>query len=94
MIRFTPEAIADSKRLRQFLEQNNPTAAQQAAEHIRSAIARLNDFPLLGKPTESEYIRQLIVKHGAGGYIVRYEALSVSGDILVTRIWHGREARD
>jgi hypothetical protein len=30
---------------------------------------------------------------GASGYIVRYAALAETGDILVTLIWHGREAR-
>jgi hypothetical protein len=38
-------------------------------------------------------IRQIVVRFGASGYIVRYAALAETGDILVTRIWHGREAR-
>jgi toxin ParE1/3/4 len=35
----------------------------------------------------------MIVRFGASGYIVRYARLA-AGDILVTRIWHGREARE
>jgi hypothetical protein len=34
-----------------------------------------------------------IVRFGASGYIIRYAALADTGDIVVTRIWHGREAR-
>jgi toxin ParE1/3/4 len=29
----------------------------------------------------------------ASGYIVRYAILAETADILVTRIWHGRESR-
>jgi hypothetical protein len=43
--------------------------------------------------TEDADIRQIVVRFGASGYIVRYAALLGEGDILITRIWHGREAR-
>ena len=38
-------------------------------------------------------IRQIVVRFGASGYIVRYAALPGTENILITRIWHGREAR-
>lgn len=38
-------------------------------------------------------IRQIVIRFGASGYIVRYVVLPETADILVTRIWHGREAR-
>jgi len=34
-----------------------------------------------------------VVRFGASGYIVRYAILNETKDILITRIWHGREAR-
>jgi plasmid stabilization system protein ParE len=74
-----------------FLDQNNPGAAQRALASIWTAIDRLTEFPDLGMPTGDADIRQLVVRFGASGYIVRYAALSP--DILITRIWHGREAR-
>jgi hypothetical protein len=43
--------------------------------------------------TEDADIRQIVVRFGASGYIVRYASLPADGDILITRIWHGREAR-
>lgn len=46
----------------------------------------------MGMPTEDAGIRQIVIRFGASGYIVRYAALP-DGDILITRIWHGREAR-
>jgi toxin ParE1/3/4 len=57
------------------------------------AIERLQEFPDLGMTTEDADIRQIVIRFGASGYIVRYVALADKGDILITRIWHGREAR-
>jgi toxin ParE1/3/4 len=36
-------------------------------------------------------VRQIVIRFGTSGYIVRYVA--EPDDIVVTRIWHGREAR-
>ncbi len=91
MILLSPDAVDDVERLRSFLDQNNPGAAQRALVAIWTAIARLQEFPELGMPTADAEIRQLVVRFGASGYIVRYAELPP--DILITRIWHGREAR-
>jgi plasmid stabilization system protein ParE len=53
----------------------------------------LLEFPGLGMPTGDADIRQIVVRFGASGYIVRYAVLPEEGNILITRIWHGREAR-
>ena len=60
---------------------------------ILTAIERQQEFPDLGMTTGDAGIRHVVVRFGASGYIVRYAALAETGDILVTRIWHGREAR-
>ena len=44
-------------------------------------------------PTIDPGIRQLVIRFGSSGYIVRYALIAETGDILITRIWHGREAR-
>jgi plasmid stabilization system protein ParE len=93
MIILSPDALVDVERLRIFLDQANPGAARRAMEAILIAIDRLQEFPDLGMTTADVDIRQIVVRFGASGYIVRYAALAESGDILVTRIWHGREAR-
>jgi toxin ParE1/3/4 len=53
----------------------------------------LQEYPDLGMPTGDADIRQIVVRFGASGYIVRYVSLPEDGNILITRIWHGREAR-
>ncbi len=93
MIFFSPDALMDVERLRTFLDQVNPGAARRAMMTISTAIERLQEFPDLGMATEDAEIRQLVIRFGASGYIVRYAALAETGGILITRIWHGREAR-
>ncbi|WP_256375357.1 type II toxin-antitoxin system RelE/ParE family toxin [Bradyrhizobium sp. WSM3983] len=53
----------------------------------------MQEFPNLGMQTEDAELRQIVVRFGTSGYIVRYAVLADSQDILITRIWHGREAR-
>jgi toxin ParE1/3/4 len=93
MILLSPDAVEDVERLRSFLDRNNPEAARRALASIWAAIDRLQEFPDLGMPTEDADIRQIVVRFGTSGYIVRYAVLTGEGTILITRIWHGREAR-
>ena len=92
MILLSADAVEDVERLRSFLDRENPGAARRALASIWTAIDRLQEFPALGMPTKDADIRQIVVRFGASGYIVRYAALP-GGDILITRLWHGREAR-
>jgi plasmid stabilization system protein ParE len=93
MILLSPDAVEDVERLRGFLDQNNPDAARRALASIWTAIDRLTEFPDLGIPTADADIRQLVVRFGASGYIIRYTVLPEDGNILITRIWHGQETR-
>ncbi len=93
MILLSPDAVEDVERLRTFLDRNNPDAARRALALIWTAIDRLQEFPNLGMPTGDADIRQIVVRFGASGYVVRYAIVPGDEDILVTRIWHGREAR-
>jgi plasmid stabilization system protein ParE len=93
VILVSPAAVEDIERLRSFLEAVNPGAAKRALALIWKAIERLPEFPALGRPTEDGDIRQIIVKFGSSGYIVRYALIPETGDILITRLWHGGEAR-
>jgi toxin ParE1/3/4 len=94
MIVLSPDAVLDVERVRSFLEERNPDAAQRALAAIWHALEKVQIFPELGIPTPDSEIRQIVVRFGSSGYIVRYTILAESGDILVTRLWHGREARE
>jgi plasmid stabilization system protein ParE len=93
MIIFSPDALEDVARLRSFLNQANPGAAQRAITLVLTAIERLQDFPDRGQRTGDPDIRQIVIRFGASGYVIRYAVLPEPNDILITRIWHGREAR-
>jgi plasmid stabilization system protein ParE len=93
MILLSRDAIEDVERLRTFLDHANPGAAKRALALIWTAIERLQDFPALGMPTEDPDIRQIVIRFGASGYIIRYAILHETSDVLITRVWHGREAR-
>jgi toxin ParE1/3/4 len=93
MILLSPDAIEDVERVRAFLDHANPGAARRALALIWTAIERLQDFPALGMLTEDPDIRQTVLRFGASGYIIRYAILHETSDVLITRIWHGREAR-
>lgn len=93
MIIFSDDARNDIIRLRSFLDQLNPGAARRAMTLIATAIERLQDHPDRGHRTADADIRQIVIRFGASGYVVRYAVLTETQDILITRIWHGREAR-
>ena len=93
MILLSPDALLDVERVRGFLEISNPEAARRALALIWTAVERLQGFPALGMPTSDPDIRQIVVRFGSSGYIIRYAVVAETEDILITRIWHGREAR-
>ncbi len=90
-ITYTPEAIGDLIRLREFIESKNPQAAQRIAKDLIKGIKQLKSFPLIGVEVEEapdpEMVRDLII----GNYIVRY--LVYSNEVHILRIWHHKERR-
>ncbi len=90
-ISYSPEAVDDLVRLREFIEVHNPTAARRIAKAIREGIKQLKSFPYLGvavaRAPNPEIIRDLVV----GKYIVRY--LIRSDDLYILRVWHQKENR-
>jgi len=90
-ISYTPEAIGDLIRLRQFIEQKNPQAAKRIASAIQKGIKQLKTFPNIGVEVEEapnpEIVRDLIL----GNYIIRY--LLKTNEVLILRLWHHKENR-
>ena len=88
-LRFSPEAVEDLVRLREFIEKNNPSAAQRIARDLLLGIEKLKVFPEIGlkvaRAFEPHRIRDLYI----GNYTVRY--LIGDGEIVVLRLWHGKE---
>ena len=89
--RYSLEAVEDLRRLREFIEENNPAAAQRAAATILKGLSQLKSFPLLGtkvsRAPNPESVRDLVI----GDYLARY--LVHEKEIYVLRIWHQKENR-
>jgi plasmid stabilization system protein ParE len=88
-LRFTPEAVEDLVRLRTFVEEKNPTAAQRIAKDLLLGMEKLKVFPEIGLKVKRAFEPQRIRDLFIGNYTVRY--LIGDGEIVVLRIWHGKE---
>ena len=88
-LRFSPEAIDDLVRLREFIEEKNPTAAQRIATDLLLGLEKLKVFPEIGLRVERAFEPQRIRDLFVGNYTVRY--LVGDGEIVVLRIWHSKE---
>jgi len=88
-IRYTPEAISDLARLREFIEIKNPVAAQRVSKELLLGIDKLRVFPKMGlqvlRAPQPELIRDLFI----GNYTIRY--LIAKEEIIILRLWHGKE---
>lgn len=88
ILQFTRSAQNDLERLRDFIAQNNPSAARRISQRLKNAITRLLDHPEMGVVVEEvEEARDLV----HGDYIVRYTLLE--NTVMILRIWHGKEDR-
>ena len=59
---FSKAALDDLVRLRAFVADHNPVAAQKVSKRMRGAINSLIDAPMIGRPVEDMpgEIRELI----------------------------------
>lgn len=88
-----PEAVADLERLRAFLSLRNLDAARRVVRQILQSVKILEKYPEAGKPVEDPPgFRDIYIPFGARGYVLRYR-LEGSTDIVIIRVWHGREER-
>lgn len=88
-LRFGPRALADLERLHRFVAGNDPAAADRIRRRLLAGIGALVEQPGLGRALdESRSIRQWIAGEHVLHYVVRDDE-----EVLVLRIWHGREDR-
>jgi plasmid stabilization system protein ParE len=90
----SPDAVADLERLRTFLADKSPAAAQRAAETIILTMQSLDTFPDRGHPIGTAGVREVLAPFGRSAYVIRYSHLPDSDEVLILRIWHAREQRD
>jgi plasmid stabilization system protein ParE len=86
-VRFSPPAIRDLERLREFLRPKSPIAAKRAGEVIVKAVQVLGLQPKLGRPIEDmpDEFREWIIDFGDSGYVARYRIDTDAVTILAVR---------
>jgi toxin ParE1/3/4 len=88
-------AAADLDRLRAFLAGKNPAAAQRAITILIKAIESLNTLPERPAIRNSEHPRtDCPIRPICLCATLRYAYSPETGDVVVIRIWHGRELRE
>jgi len=83
-------AVEDLFRLRDFLAKENNAVSKRVASLIKESVNRLSEFPLVGRPVADlpDY-RDLLIRFGAGGYVVRYRVYADS--VYIVHMRHYRE---
>lgn len=87
-LQFTGKALEDLERLHEFVAQKNPAAADRIRNQLLDTFQTLLKQPLGGKPVKSLPVRQWV----AGDYVIRY-LIENEQNLIIVRIWHGREDR-
>jgi plasmid stabilization system protein ParE len=88
---YSDEALADFERLIEFLLQTAPEAAAPALQQIQSAIRILESHPRIGRRVDARR-RELVISHGASGYLALYRHDAGSDVVRILRLRHQREA--
>ena len=88
---YSAEAVADLRRLREFIAEHDPHAAARVGAELLARLEHIRDFPRMGRPVslapEPRSIRDVVF----GNYVVRY--LVHNDAVVVLRIWHHFEDR-
>jgi plasmid stabilization system protein ParE len=87
---YSQEAIADLTRLRDFIADNDPTAAARISADLVTRVDSLCAFPEMGRSVSQAPTPDSIRDFSFGKSVVRY---TVHGTALVIlRIWHHHES--
>jgi plasmid stabilization system protein ParE len=89
-VKVSGPALRDLQRLRDWLETRNRSAADRAIRAIVLGIASLEELAERGRPITVR-VRELKVDFGRYGYVIRYRVQN--DDVIITRVFHGRERR-
>ncbi|MBU6485032.1 MAG: type II toxin-antitoxin system RelE/ParE family toxin [Betaproteobacteria bacterium] len=91
MVIHSEEAFADFERIIEFLLGTSSDDAARALASIHGAIRALGDHPLIGPRVAAE-MRELVMSHGATGYVALYRFDRTHDAVRILRIRHQRDA--
>lgn len=88
---YSAEAIIDLNRLRAFIAEKDPAAAQRVGHELVQRLEDLRSFPEMGRPVELAPDPNTIRDAVFGKYIVRYSIHRET--VIILRLWHHTEKR-
>lgn len=88
---YAEEAFADFDRIIAHLLAHAPDSALRALEQIQSAVTVLESHPRIGRRVDRQR-RELVISHGASGYLALYRHEVRINSVRILRIRHQREA--
>ena len=87
---YSARALDDLERAFEYIAQNDPSTALDAATAIQSAVSTLAAHPLIGRRIDRE-LRELVISFGKSGYVALYRFLPHLEVVRVLAIRHQRE---
>jgi plasmid stabilization system protein ParE len=87
-------AATDIERLYNFVVDKSPAVAQRVVTILSDAIQSLEYLPERGRPSGQGGSRELVVPFGKTAFVVRYVYFAQAEEIVIVRIWDGRELRE
>jgi plasmid stabilization system protein ParE len=88
---YSARALADLDGLLDFLAEQDPTVAVDAAALIADAVSVLARHPYIGRPVRGD-LRELVISHGRTGYVALYRVQPGRERVEVLVVRHQREA--
>jgi addiction module RelE/StbE family toxin len=86
---YRARARADLAAIHEYIHERSPKAAKDVVRRIRIAVARLQDFPSLGRPGRFPGVRELVVSGLPYIVVYRLEADRVE----IVGVFHGARKR-
>ena len=86
------KARDDVQRLVEFLIESDIDVALATFGIIEEGVSVLKNHPEIGRPTEEDNLRELVISRGRTGYIALYEFDVLLELVVVLRVKHQREA--
>jgi len=91
-VQFTPFALADLERIRDFLKMHDPDNIEDRVDELLEGLDVLTHAPEIGRRAGARS-RELVIGRAARGYVVRYEYMQRIDTVFVTQVRHQRESR-
>jgi plasmid stabilization system protein ParE len=90
-LEYSQNALADIKRLVEFLMDSDIVAALETFDIIDEAIQILKRHPDIGRMPHTNGKRELVISRGRTGYIAIYELDKLTDIVVILAIKHQRE---